>query len=155
MTQTLRLFTALWPDDEVRRQLVAWQQAVAWSASARRVAPEKLHVTVNFLGQVPRSSLPAIREAMRVEASPVRLRFDRFEVWRGGIAVLEVGSVPAELVELHRLVSGRLEAAGFAMEARPYRPHVTLGRHAVGSAIERPTTSVDWNATEIVLVEST
>ena len=50
-----RLFIALWPGEAVRAQLVQWQRAVSWPQAARVATPAGLHLTLHFIGAVPRS----------------------------------------------------------------------------------------------------
>ena len=56
--ETARLFLALWPDDALRRGLLAWRDAWQWPARAALVAPDDLHLTLHFLGGVPLVRLP-------------------------------------------------------------------------------------------------
>ena len=58
---TLRLFIALWPDTRVRAALVESAGQWSWNAGAARERPERLHLTLHFLGDVPRHRAPALR----------------------------------------------------------------------------------------------
>ena len=61
---TLRLFLALWPDDDTRTALLAWQQAQTWPATARLTRPDDLHLTLHFMGAVPQSALTELKHAL-------------------------------------------------------------------------------------------
>jgi RNA 2',3'-cyclic 3'-phosphodiesterase len=126
----VRLFLALWPSDATRAALLAHAQAWAWPAAARRTRPERLHLTVHFLGAVDAKLLPALRQELDVGWAGCELLLDRPQVWPGGIAVLEAGMVPPALAALHAGLAARLQAIGLPVEARRYRPHVTLARKA-------------------------
>ena len=88
-TQTARLFIGLWPDPAMRDALAAWGEQWQWNAGAKRVRAERLHLTLHFLGDVPRTLLPALKPALEVPVAPFSLSLGRAAVWRGGIAVLE------------------------------------------------------------------
>ena len=133
-TAELRLFLALWPDAAVLEQLSALADGWSWPASARRTNPAKLHVTFHFLGNVPAARLPDLRAGLAVEWSGCELVLDRATVWPGGIAVLEASRVAAPLARLHAELAEELRELGLPVESRPYRPHVTLARKAVGAS---------------------
>jgi len=107
------------------------------------VAAASLHVTLRFLGEVPETQVPRLRDAL---ADPFDLA--PFEVeWRGLGAFplpsrpkalwLGVVSGAAQLGRLEAEVSSRLDGTSTA-ETQPFRPHLTLGR------IKIPGAGVDW-----------
>lgn len=128
-----RLFLALWPSAETRARLEAHAATWSWPAQARRTRPERLHITLHFLGVVPLARLPELRTGLQVEAEDCELLLDRAEVWPGGTAVLEAGTVPAPLATLQARLADRLRALELPVETRRYRPHVTLARKAMGA----------------------
>ena len=91
---TLRLFLALWPDDDTRIALLAWQQAQTWPAAARLTRADDLHLALHFLGQVPQTLLPALKQALPAPGAPSPLILDRVEVWPNGVAVLLPEATP-------------------------------------------------------------
>ena len=139
-------------DDAVRQATAAVMEECR--ARARRlapaaritwVAPERLHVTVRFLGAADEERAAAIRTALM---PPVPL--SAFGCAIAGIGTFPVRGTPqvvwagigdgrAGFVALAGEVSRRLAAAGVAPEGRPYRPHVTIGRvrDAAGLRAER------------------
>jgi 2'-5' RNA ligase len=130
---TLRLFLALWPAPGVLEQLLAHAGEWSWPPRASRTRPERLHLTLHFLGNVAAEHLPALRGGLGVEWAGCELALDRGTVWPGGIAVLEACEVPRELAQLHAALADRLRALDVSVETRPYRPHVTLARKAQGA----------------------
>ena len=61
----VRLFIALWPPPAVQRALLSCQQAVCSPGLAWPVPAAQLHLTLHFLGAVPRQRLPALQAALR------------------------------------------------------------------------------------------
>jgi len=150
----VRLFTALWPDPAARAQLAALRDAWSWTPTARPVADANLHATLHFIGAFPGDSLAELGAALAtVPVEPVRLRPTGSEVFRGGIAVALLEPEPS-LLALHVRVGVVLVGLGVALEARPYRPHVTLARKAGGSRPPARLPELAWRADGFALVRS-
>jgi RNA 2',3'-cyclic 3'-phosphodiesterase len=151
----LRLFLALWPPAEVAAALRAHSDAWTWSAGARRTAPERLHITLHFIGEVPAANAPPLQQALQVGWTGCELELDRSEVWPGGIAVLEASRVPPSLVALHAALGDRLRERGLPVESRRFRPHVTFARKAQGSRPPAGFAPLRWRVeAEYLLVQS-
>lgn len=131
---TARLFLALWPPPPIRRHLQALQQCWSWPARAAPVRADRLHLTLHFLGDVPLHRLDEFAHALDVPAPPLALDLAGAtpRLWPGGIAVLEIAAPPA-LLRLHAALAEALAGLGWPVEARRYRPHVTLARRAAGA----------------------
>lgn len=99
------------------------------------VRPEAMHVTLKFLGNVAEDTLPDIQEAMAQVAGG----YAHFSLEVGGLGVFPdlraprvlwiglSGAVEA-LVRLAGELDGKLQGMGFAPEAKPFQPHLTLAR---------------------------
>jgi len=61
---------------------------------------------------------------------------------------------PRPLVELHARIRQRMQEAAFRVEARGFRPHVTLARRCLRSPPRRVVASIRWRAAAVALVES-
>jgi 2'-5' RNA ligase len=151
---TSRLFVALWPPDGVRDALRAARDAWMWPPGSALVSDQRLHLTLHFLGAVPRARIDALMPALDVGVPPFELRFGRPALWPHGIAVLEPARAPARLLQLHASLADALRGAGIAVEARPFRPHVTLARRAIGAAPPVEAEPLRWRARGHALVES-
>lgn len=151
---TARLFVALWPDAAVREALREWRDAFAWPKSASPARTEQLHVTLHFLGNFPRARMPELVARIGVRFKSFELEFGHPELWHGGIAVLAPDAVPEPLLALHGALGEALEQLGLPLEARPYRPHVTLARRAgpVLAPIQGPP--ITWQVNGYALMES-
>ena len=139
----LRLFIGLWPDPATRNAIASWQAAWTWPERAAPVPPERLHLTLHFLGDVPAQKLGALVNVLKVPCEAFSLALGVPEVWSNGVAVLRPESVPAGLLRLHAALSQRVTAFDLPVDSRPYRPHVTLARRAVG-AQPPPAPRLQW-----------
>jgi 2'-5' RNA ligase len=103
----------------------------------RPVPTAQFHVTLHFLGDVDDATRGMVTERLgRVHRKPFTLGLRGTGVFppRGRPSVLWAGVVPsAALAELHAAVGREIEAAGLAVEPRPYVPHVTLARLLPGA----------------------
>jgi 2'-5' RNA ligase len=151
---TTRLFLALWPDNAVRDQLRAWRDAWTWPRGATPVHTDKLHVTLHFLGGLPTARLPELLVGLRVPFEPFNLQFGRPALQHSGVAWLDPLSEPQALLDLHARLSDALLALGLTLEARKYRPHVTMARRANGAVIPAAGPAIDWAISSYALVES-
>lgn len=152
---TARLFVALWPGERVRDALAASAAEWRFAPGATRVRPERLHLTLHFLGAVDRGRLPELRRALAQVNSPrFTLTLSRPALWSGGIAVLEPERVPPELAQMHAALAPALVRLGLPVETRPFRPHVTLARRAAGASPPPPGAAVNWPVDGHALVES-
>lgn len=149
-----RLFLALWPTPAVRAGFAAWRDGFAWPEGASPVADDRLHLTLHFIGAVPRAGLDRLLQLFDLPSPPFELRFGRPELWPGGIAVLRPHAVPDALARLHAALRTVLEGAALRTETRPFRPHVTLARRAPGARLGAPGPSLRWRVRGHALVES-
>lgn len=154
MHDTARLFVALWPGDAVRELLAAHQAQWQWPRGAARVARDKLHATLHFLGDVPRERIASLQQALPTLAvQPFELGFTTATVWHGGIAVLNT-TLPQALADLHADIGRVLQQQGVKLEARAYKPHVTMARKAMGARAPADVPSAAWAVQGFALVES-
>lgn len=103
------------------------------AASLRWMRPEGWHVTLRFLGNTPRAQIGEIAREARAalaEHAPFALRLGgvvAFPAHRPRVLALEVAP-PAPLAALAAALEKVSVVAGFAPEARRFRPHLTLAR---------------------------
>ena len=149
-----RLFVGLWPRQEEVSHLIAQQQQWRWPRGSSVVKPQRLHLTLHFLGVVDRARLVQIAAGMRVSFEPFDLPFTQAEIWPRGIAVLEAKPVPEPLCMLHSHLASALRKLSLPLEVRPFRPHVTLARQAPGAFPPSEPVRLNWRVDSYVLVES-
>jgi 2'-5' RNA ligase len=147
-----RLFFALWPDPATRAALLRRQAGVHGTATA----PDQLHLTLAFLGWQPAAALPALRALLeQVPAAPLALELDTWGHFGGPrIAWAGMRAAPPALLALQAELVRRLTAQQLLPpQSAPFRPHVTLARHA-DAAPTAPFAPLRWLAGEMVLAES-
>ena len=153
-----RLFFALWPDDTARRHLAAAVRDLVPQGAGRPQRPDQWHVTLEFLGDVPESRLPAVLDAGAAAsggASACEVVFDRLEHWtRPQVLCLEAEATPEPLAALVRSLRAELQLRGFTPEARPFRAHVTLARRIVQPPPPAAVEALRWPVRELSLVQS-
>jgi 2'-5' RNA ligase len=149
-----RLFLALWPSPRLQAALLAHQRAWHWQPGAALVRPEKLHLTLHFIGAVPRHRLASLMAGLQVPVTPFALDFDQPALWHGGLAVLQSHAPPAGLLQLHEALGQALLGLALPVESRPLRPHVTLARHAAGAQPPARPPLLHWLVQDYALVES-
>ena len=153
-TDTVRLFTALWPDAAVRARLVALRDGWRWPPGARPTADAHLHATLHFIGSFRCDRLDALQHALgTVAIEPFPIDLAGTLVWPGGIAIARLAAEPA-LIALHARLGVALADLGVALDARPYQPHVTLARKAAGAKPPAALPVLAWRATGFALVAS-
>jgi RNA 2',3'-cyclic 3'-phosphodiesterase len=149
---SMRLFFALWPDDETRTSLMELQQ----SMQGRRIPYSNLHLTLAFLGQQPASLLPALEDILtHLPPLAVTLRIDKLGYFsRNRIAWAGMYDVPVTLLTLHEELMHALVQQGVAFRNQgEFRPHITLARDAVLPA-DMVFDPIAWRADEIAIVKS-
>ncbi len=130
--------------------------------------PARWHLTLLFLGAVPREVLPALSAgaAPAVSAAPpMRLRLagaGRFgSARRPQVAWAGLDGDVGALTELADRLAHVARGLGLAVEERPFRPHLTLGRWrprqpADGTLTDRLAgyRGPAWPVGEVLLLES-
>ncbi|MBK8387307.1 MAG: RNA 2',3'-cyclic phosphodiesterase [Candidatus Accumulibacter sp.] len=154
-----RLFLALWPAAGEHAQLLQYQQQWSWPRGASPVRPERLHLTLHFIGPLERRRITAVSSGLRVPFMPFTLQLSHAEVWPRGLVVLRASALPAALAQLHAELARALQALALPVEARAFRPHVTLARRAAGATLPATATPpaawpLCWPVDGYVLVES-
>jgi len=135
---TLRSFIAIELPEETKLELARLQNRLKASCGycpAKWVAPQSIHLTLNFLGDVDTARLEEIKQAIALTAS----QFEPFE-----LRLAESGAFPnlerpqvvwvglkgdiGRLEQIQKQLELRLVPLGFRAENRPFSPHLTLAR---------------------------
>lgn len=138
---TDRTFVALWPSSVQRQALADLRDRLAAASGPRAprlrfVAPERAHLTLAFLGDVPRVRLDEVAAAARraaADRAPFRWTLEGVGAFpapvRPRVAWVGVGEGRDEIVALQADLTAELRAVGLAPpDERPFAPHVTVAR---------------------------
>lgn len=129
---SVRLFFALWPQEEARKQLARLARRIADQCAGRCVRPENLHLTLAFIGEVDSSVVPILRQAgSAIHRTSFDLLLDKLHCWgKGSIIAAGVSQPCGELVMLVQDLQDQFSAAGIRYDTVKFVPHVTLVRNA-------------------------
>lgn len=153
----LRLFISLQPDQTATHALAQTARQIL-APGAALVDPARYHITLAFLGETNCSLLALIEREMRAAAkqsSPFSVALGAVGafgpvVWRG------LQNAPP-LFALADTLRNRLHAAGIALDAKPFVPHITLAYNAAllpnAASFSLPQASI--NVTDMTLFQST
>ena len=172
---TIRTFIAVGVPAAARRDLAdaAGQLRAHMPPAVRWAAPEGMHLTLKFLGNIaPALAAPllsALTDAAQ-ETAPFALRLAGLGVFphsrRPRVLWAGVTGDTDALAALQQAVERASIAVGFAAESRPFAPHITLGRvchnaeapaqQRVGQAINAapPLPPSSWTVDAIQLMQS-
>ena len=152
----MRLFFALWPDDEVRARLERWSRELHALCGGRTTRPENLHVTLAFLGSVEETQVAEVeRAAGEVAPKAVSLVLDQPGYWKHNrIAWAGASVVPPELEALVSELRGALAKSRIGFDAKPFVSHVTLLRDAREPRAIPELAPIEWRLEGFALVQS-
>jgi 2'-5' RNA ligase len=118
----------------------------------RWVAPQNVHLTLKFLGDVSPANLERLAGMLKAETA----LHEMFSIVVGGLGafpnprrarVIWIGlEAPPALESLRRGVEAAAAQMGYAPEERPFSPHLTLGRvgqNISTSELQRIRTALD------------
>ncbi len=128
----MRLFIAVCFDEETKMFLKDTMRRLEKHLKRGRFTLyENLHLTVVFIGETTRTS-DVMRAMDGIEAEEFDLSLGGFgQFAREGGRIYWVGVGDGKpLVSVYSQLCAALRRDGFSIEARPYKPHLTLAREA-------------------------
>lgn len=158
---TRRLFFALWPSEAERSALADATQAAVAAAAGRAIAPESLHMTLAFLGNVAAVRIGELADLGRTVAAawnghaPLVLSFERLAYWpQSQILCAQECEERAGAAALAAALKRAATEAGFAPDLKPFRAHVTVARKVARAASVAAMQKVTWRCESWALTES-
>jgi len=128
----MRVFIAVDIPDKIRKTLGDVQRELRpLTSSARWVAPESIHITLKFVGEIPEKRLDDIDTAL------AGLSWKPFTITVRGVGffpgmrsprVFWAGMEAPTMEGLAEQLDTLMERSGFEKEKRAFRPHLTLAR---------------------------
>ncbi|MCY1272123.1 RNA 2',3'-cyclic phosphodiesterase [compost metagenome] len=150
-TPPLRLFFALPCPKDLSTLLHAWCEGIG--ADGHAVAAANLHMTLAFLGAVPRGRKAELLELGKsLPRQAFDLQLDHLGRWRNGILHLSPSGAPQPLFDLVQALRQALGDHQFEVERREFRPHLTLARHATRLPAAQP--AFLWQVDRVALFSS-
>jgi 2'-5' RNA ligase len=162
-TKIKRLFLALWPDDGVRNQISALQQAIGRNrrlhSSKRMVRPvacKNFHITLHFIGSVTDDEMSALVKSLdKIQCSAFDLSVDHLGHFKQAKS-LWVGAknIPEQLDRLVKKTGRCVESNFETYQPGKFIPHITLFRKANRNIDGDGFEPIIWKIKNFVLVES-
>ncbi len=142
MPGMLRAFVAVELPGPVRAALQEIQAGLKqMGIRARWVGPEKIHLTLTFLGSIPAGHVESIGRTLMEAArahSPLSLTAVGTGIFPGlrrpRVIWVGIADRTDALGGLKREIDARLAALGFPAETARFRGHLTIGRFAAGGS---------------------
>ena len=159
MVKKIRAFIAIELPAAARLALAQASQQLARqlpAGSVRWVKPERMHLTLRFLGDTAVTQLPALAaqlDELAARHAPFNLRLDKLGcfphckrprvIWAG-----LTGNVAA-LSTLKQDLDARLVSLGWEEEERPFQAHLTLGRVKNSRAVSQVKWGIEMEKAEM------
>jgi 2'-5' RNA ligase len=152
-----RVFFALVPDHAVQAALGMLARDLATRTRGRAAADANIHLTLAFIGSVTASAIGRLKAILAtLPQREFTLALDSVGMWKHAeVAWVGPATAPEALYTLHAVLSAALGDAGFAIETRPFRPHMTLARRCRRSLAAFSCAPIDWRVTGVSLMQST
>lgn len=136
MADLIRTFVAVELAPSVQQALDSVQRKLRQEGvPVRWVAPEKIHLTLKFLGEIPLQQAKAVGDAaarVAVESQPFDLEAVGVGVFpnerRPRVIWVGVEGDVGDVCRLQAHLENSCAGLGFPPERRPFSPHLTLGR---------------------------
>lgn len=167
-----RIFTAIDISEEARRKVSAYIETLKKQFPKLRVGwdkPEKLHLTLKFLGDIDDEQLGKLTAAIEKtarEISAFRLRIAETGVFpnqrKARVLWLGVKDEKGNLRKLNEALENECEKQDFARETRDFKAHLTIARlrepekskSLVAAHLRETFEAVEFEASEIVIYQS-
>ena len=165
-----RIFTAVEISDEARRRAAEYSRTLREGFPRARAGwdkPEKMHLTMKFLGEIDGDQITRLIEAVQETAakiSPFKLQIAGTGVFpsprQARVLWLGVKDEKGSLQKLNEVLEKECEKRGFAREKRSFKAHLTIARlkeRAIDLAqahLAERFEPVEFEVSELVVFES-
>lgn len=153
----LRIFFALWPDQQLRDQIVDRLRPIDFDLTKSRLVTEaNLHMTLHFIGNTTAPTLDCLdRQARQIQFKPFDMQLDSMGVFeKPRVLWLGCDNPPTPLIELQGKLGQRFTRCGFTPEARAFTPHVTVARKFANLTQPVEISPICWRVEGFALVVS-
>ena len=155
MADTQKLFFALWPGDKQRQTLTQIQNDLKLAEFSRCTSPEKLHITLHFLGEVQSDRIPDLVEFVEeTQFEPFHFDLNLVGVWpRNRIVWCGTVSESDGIQSLVNTIQQDSPVRSKYSGKKKFKTHITLARKATRRVFER-IEPIQFFADSISLVRS-
>lgn len=156
MSESRRVFFALWPDAATRSAIADYTRDAIVQAGGRAIPAENFHITLRFIGMADAGKIKLLEKAAgRTFARQIQLKLDRLGYWpEPAVYWLGCRKAPDELLRLVVNLNAELGGLGFPPEHRPFKPHVTLARDVANASAGELEIPLSWTSDRFALMES-
>lgn len=134
----MRIFTAINFDKKTIENVLSVQKRLREVSECGNFSrPENLHLTLVFIGEVEKCDLQKIYDAVdSIDHAPTEFLLDGVGCFRrDGGDIWWIGVKKYDGVgQIQKILSEKLKKAGFKLESREYKPHLTLARECIVKA---------------------
>ncbi len=167
-----RIFTAIDISDEARRQVSDYIADLRAEFPNVRVGwdkPEKLHLTLKFLGDIEEPQLHKLTEAVNETAKQISdfklkiLKTGAFPLKKNArVLWLGVEDEKESLQKLNQILEAECESKGFDREKRNFKAHLTIARlrepqnlkELIERHLQKDFESREFSVSEVVIYQS-
>lgn len=136
MGETIRAFIAFGLPAHIIQTIEALQQELKRDGlKLRWVRPKNIHLTLKFLGELPKDRIASVANAMTramQEQAPATLTLQGLGVFpnlrRPRVLWIGLGGEVDRVGDIQGALEENLSAEGFERDHRPFRAHLTLAR---------------------------
>ena len=135
---TWRVFCAVEIPEQARAQLLRHIVRLRESVPDARASwsrDSNLHLTLKFLGEIPRASVTDLSTAASLATArlqPFTIRLERTGAFpkpsQARVLWIGINDVSGQLNELHTQLESESAKVGFEKDTRPFHPHLTIAR---------------------------
>jgi RNA 2',3'-cyclic 3'-phosphodiesterase len=152
----MRLFFAIFPDSETRGRFAAAARALALADGSRRVPAENYHLTLAFIGEVPRDKLGALKGIGAAQrALKFTVHLDAYEYWpKAGVVIAAASVCPEPLEALRHALGAALARCDVVLDSRPFQPHITMARKVPQAPVLQAMSEIVWTPRSFQLARS-
>lgn len=145
----MRTFIAIELPEKIKEEIGRFEKDLEKIIPLRLVAPKNLHLTLFFLGELEKTRIPEVVEAVKAGAREIKpfylfLGKSEFFPQKGRVHGLWL-KVDGQLEVLNKLcqqVAQELEKRNFKFDRKPFSAHITVGRVRKGIKRTKSITSI-------------
>ncbi|MDD3626776.1 MAG: RNA 2',3'-cyclic phosphodiesterase [bacterium] len=140
-----RTFIAISLSTEIKEKISKFEKDFQKIAGfkGRLISPEKIHLTLKFLGPTLEEKIPQIiSELMVVESktSPFQIEVKGVgafpNLYHPNVLWVDIPIIPEQLERLQQFIEVKVETYGFAKDHRKFKPHLTISRIKTGKLLK-------------------